>query len=59
MKRLQFGKINIVLFVLSVILLIVGYAIMATGDDEISPVILTITYIVLLPLSILYKEKKN
>jgi type IV secretory pathway TrbL component len=57
MKRLQFGKVNKILILISVILLIVGYAIMATGDDVISPIILTITYIGIIPFSILYKPK--
>ena len=55
---------NYLLFGLSLLVIIIGYIIMYTGETDsvqatkVSPVILTIGYCVLIPISILYKSKK-
>jgi len=59
----SFDKTNYQLFVLALIVIIIGYILMATGETtsvqstKISPLILTLGYCVLIPLSILYKKK--
>ncbi len=64
-ETLGLTKINFQLFLLSLGVIIVGYVLMALGKTYdvlslyISPIILTIGYVVILPLSLLYKEKKN
>ena len=56
-NKLQLGPINNIILGIAVILLIVGYFIMAGNEIVISPVILTIAYGVLIPLGLLYKSK--
>ena len=57
------GKTNYSMFGISILVIIVGYIVMATGDTDsfqsikLAPVILTIGYCVLLPISILIKNK--
>ena len=61
----SFTKTNYRLFLLGIIIIIAGYWIMATGETEsfqavkLAPVILIIGYCVVLPISILYRAKKN
>ena len=62
-QSLGLTKTNIYIFLAAIATIIVGYIFMAVGDvyDAISlyvsPIILTIGYVVVLPLSILYKKK--
>ena len=57
------GKTNYSMFGISILVIIIGYIVMATGDTDsfqsikLAPVILTIGYCVLLPISILIKNK--
>lgn len=55
--KLHLGPINFIILGIAVILLIIGYFIMAGNEIVISPVILTIAYGVLIPLGLLYKSK--
>tara|TARA_Y100000746_G_C15244245_1_gene342865 strand:- start:6 stop:275 length:270 start_codon:yes stop_codon:yes gene_type:complete len=61
----SFSKKNYFLFISGIITIIIGYIIMAIGETysfqslSLSPVILTIGYLVLIPSAILYKEKEN
>ena len=52
-SKFTFNTTSIVFFVLGLILLTLGYIIMATGDITISPILLIIAYVVLFPLAIL------
>tara|TARA_B100001540_G_scaffold209793_1_gene184789 strand:+ start:1051 stop:1284 length:234 start_codon:yes stop_codon:yes gene_type:complete len=58
----SFTKKNYILFILGIIFIISGYIIMALGETysfqslSLAPVILTIGYLVLIPLALLYKE---
>ena len=61
-KRFVFDKTSITLLVLGIIGLIIGYLVMATGDITLSPIILTITYLILFPAAIiagLFKRKER
>ncbi|MCH2443842.1 MAG: DUF3098 domain-containing protein [Candidatus Poseidoniia archaeon] len=59
-----FGKINYILFTIGVVLLLVGYAAMATGSVNsfqsltLAPIIHFIRYIIVIPLALVYRKKK-
>ena len=59
----SFGKINYQLFGIGLLVIILGYIIMATGETEsvqsikIAPLILIIGYCILIPAAILIKPK--
>ena len=60
----SYTKINYVLFISGILMIILGYIIMANGETNsfqslsLSPVILLIGYLILIPASLIYKEKK-
>jgi hypothetical protein len=65
-QTLGLTKMNAYLFLAGLAIIIIGYVIMALGDTydvwslTVSPLILVIGYVIVLPLSILYKkDKKN
>jgi len=59
-----FGKINYILFAIGVGLLLVGYALMATGSVNsfqsltLAPILLFMSYIIVIPLALVYRLKK-
>ena len=61
----SFGRINYQLFGIGLLVIILGYIIMATGETEsiqsvkISPLILIVGYCVLIPAAILVKPKNK
>jgi hypothetical protein len=57
--RFVWEKGNRILFWLAVILITVGYIIMSTGDKTLSPIILIISYLVLVPLALVFPFKKK
>ena len=60
----SYTKKNYILFVCGIIMIILGYIIMVSGETNsfqslsLSPVILLIGYLILIPASLLYKEKE-
>lgn len=64
-QSLGLSKTNLYIFLVSIAVIIIGYIFMAIGDTYdalslyVSPIILTIGYVVVLPLSILYKKTKE
>lgn len=58
-ERLHLGKINFILLALAAVLLILGYFIMSFNEITVSPVILAIVYVVLIPFALLYQPKKQ
>ena len=60
-----FGKINYQIFGLGLLLISLGYIVMATGETEsiqsvkIAPIILIIGYCIMIPAAILVKPKKK
>jgi len=60
----DFDKKNYMLFGIGLLIILVGYILMATGDTDsfqsvkLSPIILLIGYIIVIPFSIFYKFKK-
>ncbi|MCF7911041.1 MAG: hypothetical protein K9M99_00810 [Candidatus Cloacimonetes bacterium] len=51
--RFEFGKLNTVLMVIAILVTAIGYIIMGTGDNTISPVMLVIAYAILFPAAII------
>ena len=58
-RDIGINKFNLILLLISTILLTLGYTLMSRGDINISPVILVITYIILIPISLLIKQKNE
>jgi len=61
----SFTKINYILFAIGLVVIILGYIVMATGDTysfqslSLAPIILLIGYLVIIPISILYRKKEK
>ena len=61
----SFGKINYVLFGIGLLIIILGYIVMVTGETEsiqsvkIAPIILIVGYCVVIPAAILVKPKNK
>lgn len=51
--KFVFNKTNKILLILAILFLVAGYVIMGTGDKTISPLILIIAYVVLIPAAII------
>jgi hypothetical protein len=64
-QSLGLTKTNLYIFLIALATLILGYIFMAIGDTYdalslyVSPIILTIGYVVILPMSFLYKKKNS
>ncbi|MBI9032290.1 hypothetical protein JEZ13_09865 [bacterium] len=61
--RLNLTKINYIILSIAIIVIITGYIVMKyvgddLGDKTISPILLTIGYVVLIPLALFYKTKR-
>ena len=58
-----FGKTNYILFTIGVFMLIIGYYLMASGSVNsfqsltLSPILLFLGYIIIIPLALVYREK--
>ena len=58
-----FGKINYILFTIGVLSLILGYYLMASGSVNsfqsltLSPILLFSSYVIIIPLALVYREK--
>ena len=60
----DFDKKNYIFFAIGILIIIIGYLIMLTGETDsfqsvkLAPTILLIGYVIIIPLSIFYKFKK-
>ncbi len=59
MDKLNLGKVNFIILIIAAILLVVGYFIMSLNDIVISPVLLSLVYVVIIPFALLYKPKNK
>ena len=57
--KFVFNKLNVVLLIAAIVITIIGYIIMGTGDNTISPILLIIAYVVLFPAAIMSGTKKK
>tara|TARA_X000001036_G_scaffold409922_1_gene421369 strand:+ start:65 stop:298 length:234 start_codon:yes stop_codon:yes gene_type:complete len=62
-KSWSFNKDNYIIFIIGIIVLLIGYLLMATGSVNsfqslsLSPVLLIIGYLILIPAALLYRKK--
>ncbi len=59
LERINLGKANIILLLVCAVLLILGYIIMSLNDISISPIILAITYVGIIPFALLWQPRKK
>ncbi len=57
--KFVFTKTNATLLIIAIIVTIIGYIIMGTGDKTISPILLIISYVVLFPMAIIIGMNKH
>jgi len=57
--RFIWKQLNKILLILGILLTIVGYLIMGSGDKTISPVILVVAYVIVFPAAIISGFKKS
>lgn len=58
-EKLHLGKLNVLLLILAAVLLILGYFIMSFNEISVSPVLLALVYVVIIPLALLYHPQKD
>ena len=58
-ERLRLGKASIVLLVIAAIILVLAYVIMSFNEISISPVLLLIAYVVIIPFALLWQPSKR
>ena len=51
-------KKNLIILLIAIVLITIGYIIMEQGDAVISPIILIISYVILIPVALLFPTKK-
>jgi membrane protease YdiL (CAAX protease family) len=63
LSELPFTRINYFLFLAGLFVIVLGYILMGTGELNstqaltVSPIILLVGYLVIIPISILYRDK--
>lgn len=57
--KFTFNKLNAILLILAIVITIVGYVIMGSGDKTISVILLVIAYAILFPAAIMAGTKKK
>ncbi|RKZ28447.1 hypothetical protein DRQ36_10445 [bacterium] len=55
--KLPFGGKNYALFAIGVLLILLGFVLLSTGDISIAPILLVLGYCVFLPVGVLLKQK--
>ncbi|MGE3062290.1 MAG: hypothetical protein AB7T10_01480 [bacterium] len=54
-EKLSFSRTSLVIFAAAFVSILLGYVLMAGGDITISPVLLVLGYVILIPAAILKK----
>jgi hypothetical protein len=57
--RFVFGKLNNLLMAIAILVIVIGYLIMGSGDNTISPILLVIAYAVIFPAAIIIGADKS
>ena len=57
--KLPFGKKNYLLFVLGILVIVLGYIALGSGSITLAPILLVLGYCVIIPLSIIIRDKKE
>jgi len=56
-RKPAFGKTNMTLFVVALVVIALGFVTLAFGSDTLAPILLVLGYCVIIPVSILWKDK--
>lgn len=56
---LPFGKSNMLLFAAGLLAVILGFVTLSLGSDTIAPILLVLGYCVIIPISIIVKDKRK
>lgn len=56
-EKWPFGRKNYIWFGISLAAMILGYVLLSQGSDTLAPLVLVIAYCVLVPISILVKDR--
>ncbi|PKN78710.1 MAG: hypothetical protein CVU48_07490 [Candidatus Cloacimonetes bacterium HGW-Cloacimonetes-1] len=57
--RLGLTKVNFMLLGLAAVLMVIAYIIMSFNEITVSPIILAIVYVFLIPVALLYRPKER
>ncbi|MBM4403470.1 MAG: hypothetical protein FJ042_03675 [Candidatus Cloacimonetes bacterium] len=57
--RLHLSRINYILLAVATLMITTGYIIMSVNDITLSPLLLTVAYIVVIPLALLIRRKED
>nr|MDK2850246.1 hypothetical protein [Candidatus Cloacimonadota bacterium] len=58
-ERFKLTKLNYILLVAGIVVLILGYGIMSLNEITISPIILMVAYLVIIPIALLWNPKQK
>ena len=58
-SKWPFGTKNYILLAVAVVVIAVGYIMLGQGSETLSPILLVIGYVVLIPAAIIVRDKKN
>jgi hypothetical protein len=59
MNKFNFTKKNSILMLIAIVFITIGYLILNTGEITLSPIILVISYAVLVPVAIIVGAEKK
>jgi dipeptide/tripeptide permease len=57
--RIGLGKANYTLLIVAAIILIAGYFIMSANEITISPILLIIAYVIVIPFALLWRPRQK
>jgi membrane protein YdbS with pleckstrin-like domain len=57
--RLGVSNLNVFVILVAVLIVTVGYFLMGKGDYTLSPIVLIIAYVIIVPLGLLIKPRKK
>ncbi|HOH46970.1 MAG TPA: hypothetical protein PLX59_03955 [Candidatus Cloacimonadota bacterium] len=56
-ERMGLTKLNYLILLVAALLLIVGYIIMGMNEITVSPILLAVVYVIIIPFALLYRPK--
>ncbi len=57
--KLPFGRKNYLVFVLGILVIVLGYILLGYGSITLAPILLVLGYCVIIPISIMIRDKKE
>ncbi|MEF3694666.1 MAG: hypothetical protein V3576_04890 [Candidatus Cloacimonadota bacterium] len=55
--RMGLGRVNYLILLVALVLMIVGYIIMGINEITVSPILLALVYVIIIPFALLYRPK--